>query len=346
MAAGRDDLAARGVENRKQLPAARKTATVPASGLPPPSRYNCGSGQDLVRQCREFDVPTPYRAADRLVVRAPGLHAGRRTRSFRDGRIHLPDRQSVQSGRQFAALQEVAGNPVANARDGFIVERLSLARRYPGAFDAAICDGERATVGEQQRLMRADAMRRELTDALERRPRIVDADHACGIVEIVLRSIEQRAVRRKHAVAEEVPAGHAVERLRFGVAGWVEDDGEGARLAREEQDRPETESKASLAAIGQVDSVQDRRQPTGSPRHRPSRRGKRAKRRRRTKWRHGPRRKRRQEGTPAAPKSRGGRAVGLLRDHASPRSDEKRPGAEFGGTGRAENLRRWIHDAE
>ena len=65
--------------------------------------------------------------------------------------------------------------------------------------------------------------------------RVVDADHAGGVVEIVLGGVEQRAIGREHAVAEEMPAGDARRWSRGArVPGVVEDDGEGAGLARED----------------------------------------------------------------------------------------------------------------
>ena len=63
--------------------------------------------------------------------------------------------------------------------------------------------------------------------------RVVDADHAGGVLEIVLGGIEQPAVRREHAMAEEVPAGRAGDGHRRDCAGVVEHHGEGAGPARE-----------------------------------------------------------------------------------------------------------------
>ena len=99
--------------------------------------------------------------------------------------------------------------------------------------DAAIGDGQRLAVRAKQQFVRADAMGRELADAAEPVRRVVDADHAGGIVEVVLGRIEQRAVRRKHAVAVEMPALDAGDRDRLCLAGMVEDHGKRARLTRE-----------------------------------------------------------------------------------------------------------------
>ena len=76
--------------------------------------------------------------------------------------------------------------------------------------DAAIGDRQRAAVAEQQHFVRVHAVGRELADAAKAARRVVDADHAGGVVEIVLGGVEQRAVGREHAMAEEMPAGGLV----------------------------------------------------------------------------------------------------------------------------------------
>ena len=95
-------------------------------------------------------------------------------------------------------------------KDGFMVAMLSSARPIIRmGLDAAIGDRQRPAVAQQQKLVRADAIGREFADAAEFRPRVVDADHAGGVVEVVLGGVEQRAVGREHAMAEEMPAGDA-----------------------------------------------------------------------------------------------------------------------------------------
>ena len=75
--------------------------------------------------------------------------------------------------------------------------------------DAAIGDRQRAAVAEQQHLVRVHAVGREFADAAKAVAGVIDADHAGGVVEIVLGGVEQLAVGREHAMAEEVPAGRA-----------------------------------------------------------------------------------------------------------------------------------------
>ena len=105
--------------------------------------------------------------------------------------------------------------------------------------------------------MRTHAVGREFADAAEFRARVIDADDAGGIVEIVLGGVEQRAVGREHAVAEEMPAGDAGDGQRRVTAGVVEDHGEGAGLPGEDHRALRHRIEGDVvAAIGQVDRMQ------------------------------------------------------------------------------------------
>ncbi len=101
-------------------------------------------------------------------------------------------------------------------------------------------------------------MRREFADARKAAPRVIDADHAGGVVEIVLGRVEQRAVRRKDAVAEEVAAGDALDGDGLAPAGGIEHHGKGSGLTREDDRAAGNRVEGDvMAAIGQVDRVQD-----------------------------------------------------------------------------------------
>ena len=120
--------------------------------------------------------------------------------------------------------------------------------------DAAIGDGKRAAVAGEQKFVGADAMGGELMDAAEPVARVVDADHAGGVVEIVLRGVEQRAIGREHSMAEEMAALDADNGMRRSAASMVEDHREGARLAREDDGAPrDGVERHVMAAIGKVE---------------------------------------------------------------------------------------------
>ncbi len=73
--------------------------------------------------------------------------------------------------------------------------------------DAAIGDHHGAAVGKQRDVVRLHAVRGELADLLVAVGRVAHADHARGALIVVLRGVEQPAVGREHAVAEEVTIG-------------------------------------------------------------------------------------------------------------------------------------------
>ena len=148
--------------------------------------------------------------------------------------VHVPDRQLVQLRRQLVLLDQIAVDAVDEDErrlHGCDVELGAAEIRM--RLDAAIGDRQRAPVAEQQHFVRVHAVRGEFADAAETVGRVVDADHAGGVLEIVLGRVEQRAVGREHAVAEEMPARRAGDRHRLGRAGMVEHHGEGPRTPRE-----------------------------------------------------------------------------------------------------------------
>ena len=123
------------------------------------------------------------------------------------------------------------------ASDGTMVSTLSFSRPVPDwldvGLDAAVGDRERLAVGEQDHLVRADAVGRELADALVAAGRVVDAEHAGARVVVVLGRIEQARVRREHAVAVEVPVRRRREQHRLARAVHVEGERERSRAPRE-----------------------------------------------------------------------------------------------------------------
>ena len=60
--------------------------------------------------------------------------------------------------------------------------------------DAAIGDRQRTPIVEHQHFVRIHAVGGELADALEAGGRIVNADHAGGLLVVVLSCVEERAV--------------------------------------------------------------------------------------------------------------------------------------------------------
>ena len=101
---------------------------------------------------------------------------------------------------------------------------------------------------------------------------VVDADHAGGVVEIVLGRVEQRAVGREDAMAEEMPArrcsaiGQRLARCRYGRRRRRRCRAAARRPPSGRDDRIEGDV---VAAIGQVDGdAGSCRLRTASPRHR------------------------------------------------------------------------------
>ena len=98
--------------------------------------------------------------------------------------------------------------------------------------DAAIGDHHGAAVGKQCDVVRLEAVRGELADLLVTGRRIAHANHARGALIVVLRRVEQPAIGREHAVAEEVAiwlGGEPDRRARIERDG----DAEAAGTARE-----------------------------------------------------------------------------------------------------------------
>ena len=119
-----------------------------------------------------------------------------------------------------AALHVLADEPPGRAVDegerGLHARQVQLLA--PGLdvrLDPAVGDGQRLAVGEQDRLVRTDAIGRELADALVAAGGVVDADEAGARLVVVLRGVEQPAVARERAVAVEVPVGRRREQHRL-----------------------------------------------------------------------------------------------------------------------------------
>jgi hypothetical protein len=171
---------------------------------------------------------------------------------------HVADRQLVQVGRQFVSLDEVARHAIdENERRLHGGEVQFGAAEIRMRFNAAIGDRQRASVGKQQQFVRPDAVGGKFAEPEKSVLRVIDADHAGGIVEIVLRGVEQTAVGRDSAMAEEVPAGRAGDGPGLAPAGVVEHDGKGSGLAREHHGSPRDRIAGDvMPAVGQVDPVQ------------------------------------------------------------------------------------------
>ena len=97
-----------------------------------------------------------------------------------------------------------------------------FAPRLDVRFDAAVGDGERLAVGEQDHLVRADAVGRHLADALVAAGRVVDADEAGARLVVVLGGVQQPAVAREDAVTVEVAVGRRREQHRLAAVLDVE----------------------------------------------------------------------------------------------------------------------------
>ena len=133
--------------------------------------------------------------------------------------VHVADGQLVQLRRQLVLLDQLAADAVEEDEGRLHGRDVELgAAEIRMRLDAAIGDRQRAAVAEQQHLVRVHAVGRELADAAEAVGRVVDADHAGGVVEVVLGRVEQRAVGREHAVAEEMPARRAGDGERLAAA--------------------------------------------------------------------------------------------------------------------------------
>ena len=165
----------------------------------------------------------------------------------------------MQRRRQLVLFDQVAGEAVGQ-HEGWLHGRdveLGAAEIRMG-LDAAIGDGDRPAILEKQQFVRPDAMRRKFADARKAVPRVIDADHAGGILEIIFGRIKQRAVRREDAVTEEVAAGDALDGDRLAAAGGIEHHGKGSGLAREDDRAAGNRIEGYvMAAIRQVDCVQD-----------------------------------------------------------------------------------------
>ena len=109
--------------------------------------------------------------------------------------VHMPDRQLVQFWRQLMFLDQVAADAVDEDERRLHGCDIQLgAPEIRMCLDAAIGDGQRAPVAEQQHFVRVHAMRGEFADAVEAAGRVVDADHAGRVFEVILGGVEQRAV--------------------------------------------------------------------------------------------------------------------------------------------------------
>jgi len=145
----------------------------------------------------------------------------------------------VQLGREPELADEMAIARVDEAQRRVHAVEIELAAAVVGMrFDAAIGDGEGLAVGEQDHLVRSDAIGLELADTPIAAGHVVDAEHAASGLEIVLGGIEQPAVRREHAMAEEVPPLDAGDGLRRRLSRRVEHHREGAGAAGEHHRAP------------------------------------------------------------------------------------------------------------
>ena len=117
---------------------------------------------------------------------------------------------------------------------GVNVELLaSCTARFDVGLDAAVGDGERLAVGEQDHLVRADAERLQLADALVALRGVIDAEEAVARLVVVLGRVEQAPVGREHAVAVEVAVRRRREQHRLAPAPHIEGERERAGAARE-----------------------------------------------------------------------------------------------------------------
>ena len=125
-----------------------------------------------------------------------------------------------------------------------VERRVGQVRRHEGdiqlgapgvrvGLDSAIGDDQRLAVGHQAKLMRPGAAGRELSEAAVTARDVPDADDAFRVLEIVLGGEQKPTVRRKRAVAVEVPPGRG-RQLGLHLAGEaVQNHGVSAGAARE-----------------------------------------------------------------------------------------------------------------
>ena len=120
----------------------------------------------------------------------------------------VADRKLVQRGRETLLLEELAGGEVDIDERGLHVGEIQLIVAAIGmGLDAAIGDHHGAAVGKQRDVVRLHAVRRKLADLPVAGGRVAHADHARGALIIVLGGVEQLAVGREHAMAEEMAVG-------------------------------------------------------------------------------------------------------------------------------------------
>ena len=120
----------------------------------------------------------------------------------------VADRKLVQRGRETLLLEEIAGRDVDIDERRLHVGDVQLIVAAIGmGLDAAIGDHHGAAVAEQRDVVRLHAVRGKLADLPVAVRRVAHADHTRGALIVVLRGVEQPAIGREHAVAEEVTVG-------------------------------------------------------------------------------------------------------------------------------------------
>ncbi len=99
--------------------------------------------------------------------------------------------------------------------------------------DAAIADHQRVAVAGEAELVRSDAAGRQLAASPEAHGRVIDADDAALLGEIVFGGIEQPSVLAERAMPKEMPVGRGLERGDERAAGEINGTRERAGRARE-----------------------------------------------------------------------------------------------------------------
>ena len=172
----------------------------------------------------------------------------------------MPGGKLAQRRRQGVALHECACRRLDQRQRRFHVVEIELgAAEVRMRLDPAIGDDQRPSIVRHRHVVGADAVAVELADAAIAIGRLIEADHPAVGLEIVLARIEQPAVRREAAMAEEVPVRAGVDDGRFRSASGVEEQGERSRAPRE--GRRMTCRRAMghpVAARRQPDALDDR----------------------------------------------------------------------------------------